>query len=93
MAKDNMAKCPECGKRIEVDHDAEVGDVVFCSECDAELTVVKLNPLKLKAAEHSDLEDTDDLLSEEEEEDTDLPGHYGEEETGDDHGYDRENDY
>ncbi len=86
MVKDNMAKCPECGKRIEVEYDVEVGDVVFCSECDAELSVAGLKPLKLKAITHSDLEDADDIFSDEEDED--LPGYYEGEETGD--GYENE---
>jgi lysine biosynthesis protein LysW len=59
MSKENIARCPECGKKIEVEFDVELEDVVFCPECDAELVVVKLNPVKLKAAEVM-LDDDDD---------------------------------
>lgn len=53
------ATCPECGAAVFVDN-PELDDEVVCEECDSELIVVKLNPLKLDWAYEEDDDDWDD---------------------------------
>jgi len=38
--------CPECDARVPVLDDVERGEVVQCIECEAELEVVALEPLR-----------------------------------------------
>ncbi len=45
-----MAVCPECGAKIDLPADVEVGEIVVCPECGAELEVRSLNPLVLELA-------------------------------------------
>ena len=56
-----MARCPECGTRLDIDSDeVEEGKILNCPECDVELEVVNTNPLEF------------DVLEEEEEAEEDL---------------------
>jgi alpha-aminoadipate carrier protein LysW len=47
--KTMSAECIECGSPIELDN-PELGELVVCETCGAELEVTGLNPLKLEAA-------------------------------------------
>ncbi len=39
--------CPDCGGRVQVPADAEVGEVVECLQCAAPLELVATRPLTL----------------------------------------------
>ncbi|MER3557088.1 MAG: lysine biosynthesis protein LysW, partial [Thermus sp.] len=41
-----VATCLECGSEIHLDN-PELGELVICEACGAELEVVDLNPLRL----------------------------------------------
>lgn len=47
MSDGNKGKCPMCGAAIQVPTNSEVGDLVYCDQCDAELEIVSLKPLEL----------------------------------------------
>ena len=66
-----FAKCPECKMRFEVEDDLFVGGYTYCPNCDSELKVVKLDPIKLEIDKKSafNLDDHDD-----EDEDDDNDG-------------------
>jgi alpha-aminoadipate/glutamate carrier protein LysW len=42
--------CPECDARVVVDEAVERGEVVSCPECNAELEVIGLDPLRFVLA-------------------------------------------
>ncbi len=44
-----VATCLECGGEIHLDN-PELGELVICEACGAELEVVDLNPLRLEPA-------------------------------------------
>lgn len=44
-----MVECVECGYEIEL-RDVEVGEIINCPDCDVELEVVGVNPIKLEFA-------------------------------------------
>lgn len=52
-------KCPMCGAAITAPNNAQVGDLVYCDQCDAELEIVTLKPLVLDWP-LDDYEDYDD---------------------------------
>ena len=58
--------CPECEAKINFDSPVEVGERVFCPECDIELEVISAKPLTLDYAFDDD-EDWEDEDWEEEE--------------------------
>ncbi len=74
MSKEFTTKCPKCGEVIEIDEYYEVGDEIICTNCDVDLKIEKMNPLKLKVVRRDEsldeLEDEDDQ-DEEWEEDSD----------------------
>ena len=41
------APCPECGKSIEATADVELGEIITCDNCAAELDVVSVEPFEL----------------------------------------------
>ncbi len=43
-----VVKCPECREKIEVSEYTELGDIVYCEECDQGYEIVSLDPIKLK---------------------------------------------
>jgi lysine biosynthesis protein LysW len=45
-----VAICPECETKIEFGNPVEVGERVFCPECDIELEVISAKPLTLDYA-------------------------------------------
>jgi alpha-aminoadipate carrier protein LysW len=57
-----MAICPDCAREfyVEGEDDLELGDIVYCEECGAELEVSKLNELELKPVDDDDDEDLED---------------------------------
>jgi alpha-aminoadipate/glutamate carrier protein LysW len=63
-----MPICPECDNELDIEMDeVEEGDVVACDECGSEFEVVGVEPLELARVE-DELEEDEDLFSEEEEE-------------------------
>ncbi len=44
-----MARCPECGARLEIPEDLKRLDHFYCPSCNAELEVLNLEPLELEA--------------------------------------------
>ena len=62
-----MVRCTECGAEIDVDEDeVEEGEILSCAECEADLEVVQVHPVRLNV-----ISDEDDLEEEEEEDDED----------------------
>ena len=49
--------CPECDADVQVDEDADKGDVVDCSDCGCQLEVVGLDPIELDVAEQEEDEE------------------------------------
>jgi alpha-aminoadipate carrier protein LysW len=45
-----MADCPECGGAVTLHDDAEVGEIIDCDTCGAELEVVDVEPVELETA-------------------------------------------
>ena len=43
-------ECPECGAMVKISDDAEVGEIVECPDCSADLEVVEIDPLTLELA-------------------------------------------
>jgi lysine biosynthesis protein LysW len=46
--KTAIAECPSCAARIHFNMRPKLGDVVVCYECEENLEVVWLNPIKLE---------------------------------------------
>lgn len=49
--------CPECEADVQVDEDADKGDLVECQDCGAQLEVVGLDPIELDVAIEEEEED------------------------------------
>jgi alpha-aminoadipate carrier protein LysW len=45
-----MTECPECGANVTLHDDLEVGEIVDCATCGAELEVVDTDPAALETA-------------------------------------------
>lgn len=45
-----MVECPECAGELSLPPDVEVGEIVVCPDCGAELEVRSLNPILLELA-------------------------------------------
>ena len=45
-----MSQCLTCGSEVDVDSDAEEGEIVECAECGAELEIVNLDPIEFAHA-------------------------------------------
>ena len=41
------AECPDCGEKITLRDPVELGQLVTCPNCEAELEVVETNPVEL----------------------------------------------
>ncbi|MGD2279339.1 MAG: hypothetical protein PVH45_04525 [Candidatus Omnitrophota bacterium] len=48
MSRSNTCKCPICGFLIETESHNEPDDIITCFNCEAELKIVSVKPLKLK---------------------------------------------
>jgi alpha-aminoadipate carrier protein LysW len=49
--------CPECDSEVQVDEEADKGDVVDCPDCGTTLEVVGLDPIELDVATEEEEED------------------------------------
>jgi lysine biosynthesis protein LysW len=45
--KSSVAYCPSCAGPIYFNKRPRLGDIIVCAECDENLEVVRLNPIKL----------------------------------------------
>lgn len=45
-----MNNCPECDAQVNVSAESRAGEILVCSECQAELEVVTVNPVLLALA-------------------------------------------
>lgn len=57
MAQPVSARCPECDSTIRFPEAPNLGALVTCPECEAELEVVRRAPLKLDWAYDEEFED------------------------------------
>jgi alpha-aminoadipate/glutamate carrier protein LysW len=73
-----VVRCPKCGTEIDVDEDeVEEGEILACLECDTEMEVVQIHPVKVNVISDEDEEededeesdDGDDLAEDDDEED------------------------
>jgi len=91
-----MAICPDCAREfyVEGEDDLEIGDIVYCEECGAELEVSKLNELELKPVDddEEDDEDFDDEEDLDDEDDEDLDDDEDDEDSFDDDFDDEDDD-
>ncbi len=46
--------CPECEGRVPVESSAELGEMLVCPDCGAELEVTLLEPVTLALAPHEE---------------------------------------
>ena len=60
------ARCPACQTVIRFETSPELGSFIVCEECEAELEVVSLRPLKLSWVDEDEFEDYDDYEFDEE---------------------------
>ncbi|MFH0776866.1 MAG: lysine biosynthesis protein LysW [Patescibacteria group bacterium] len=44
------AKCPKCDATLSLDDKVELGEIISCDECGAELEVKKIDPIELDDA-------------------------------------------
>ena len=49
-----MVECPECGVNINIAESVEMGEIISCADCGAELEVMAINPVTLKLAPEED---------------------------------------
>jgi len=61
-------KCPVCGELFSVGEDLDKGELIYCTECYADLKVIETKPLRLKEVE---IADDDDFDSEDQDDDDD----------------------
>jgi alpha-aminoadipate carrier protein LysW len=54
--------CPECEADVQVDEDADKGDVVECQDCGSMLEVVGLDPIELDLSVEEEEEEEDDWM-------------------------------
>ncbi len=47
-------RCPACGGNIRIYYDHEVGDYVYCEECEREFLIRSLSPIRLEYLEHEE---------------------------------------
>jgi hypothetical protein len=65
-----VVRCPKCATEIDVDEDeVEEGEILACLECETEMEVVQIHPVKVNVI--SDDDDEDDEEEDEESEDGD----------------------
>ena len=59
-----MVRCPECAVEIDLDEDeVEEGEILTCLECDAELEVVQVHPVRLNLISEDDDDEEDSAES------------------------------
>lgn len=75
-----MVRCPKCDAEIDLEEDEiEEGEILTCLECDAELEVAQIHPVRLNVIS----EDGDDEDISEDEDEVSLDDDDEEEEEGD----------
>lgn len=42
-----MTHCPECEATVTVSNDTRAGEIITCTDCQAQLEVLSVNPAKL----------------------------------------------
>jgi len=45
------SKCPDCQQPVEASQGTEIGEIIECQNCGAEMEVVSLKPLKVELIE------------------------------------------
>ena len=45
-----MVECPTCGVELNIAQDAEVNEIITCSDCGIELEITSLNPAAVQPA-------------------------------------------
>jgi len=53
------ARCPACQTVIRFETSPELGSFIVCEECEAELEVISLRPLKLSWVDEDEYDDLD----------------------------------
>ncbi|MDH3493264.1 MAG: lysine biosynthesis protein LysW [Acidobacteriota bacterium] len=56
------ARCPVCEGRVFVDASTEMGEIVFCDDCESNLELVGLDPFELDPASEAN-DEVDDGFS------------------------------
>ena len=53
-----MVHCPKCAVEVDLDEDeVEEGEILSCPECEAELEVVQIHPVRVNVISDEDEED------------------------------------
>jgi len=53
-----VVRCPKCDAEIDLDEDEiEEGEILTCLECDAELEVAQIHPVRLNVISEDDEDD------------------------------------
>jgi len=53
-----LVRCPKCAVEIDVDEDeVEEGEILNCPECEAELEVVQIHPVRVNVISDEDEDD------------------------------------
>lgn len=53
-----MVRCPKCAVEVDLDEDeVEEGEILNCPECEAELEVVQIHPVRVNVISDEDEED------------------------------------
>lgn len=65
----NTVACISCDAYINVGAHPEIGQLLVCNQCDAELEIIDLDPLTLDWPMYEDAEESDEEFLEDEEED------------------------
>ena len=56
-----LVRCPLCSVEIDVDEDeVEEGEIINCTECEAEIEVVQVHPIRLNVISGEDDDDEDE---------------------------------
>ena len=56
-----VVRCPKCATEIDVDEDeVEEGEILVCLECETEMEVVQIHPVKVNVISDDDDEDDDE---------------------------------
>ena len=56
-----MVRCPKCATEIDVDEDeVEEGEILACLECETEMEVVQIHPVKVNVISDDDDEEEED---------------------------------
>ncbi len=62
-----MVRCPKCATEVDVDEDeVEEGEILTCLECETEMEVVQIHPVKVNAISDDDDEEEEDEESDDE---------------------------